>query len=310
MRSSERLTNLCGLAVGQMTHDITKDGLALGGCVYYAVSTWRGLGARAKLCTSVGEDFVFGPNVESVEALVQKSRETTCFENIYPPGRDREQWVVAQAGPMDSMQVDEAFLSADFTYLAPVLDELDPFVWSERIQMGLVGLGIQGLIKDAPVAGPGKRRLVRPKPWEPNEEQLAQLDIVFASDEDIRGQSPRLLETVVEAVPLMVLTKASRGCVLFHGCEQAEVGVFPPRATVDPTGAGDTFAASMMLALAGGFSVMESARLASAAGSIIVEGLCGSTFSRLNEVYQRMDEIPYTCSDRFFEGPLWPKRHP
>ena len=308
MPSAERLTRLCGLAVGQLTHDITQDGLKPGGCVYYAASTWRAFGARAKLYTSVGEDFAFWSELGAVTMRIQESHRTTCFENLYPPGRDREQWVVSQAAPLDSRLVDDSFLSVDFTYLSPVLDEMDPFSWSGKIRSGLVGLGIQGLIKNAPGCGTKKRRLVCPKPWHPRSDRLEQLDVVFASEEDLRGQSPQLLEILVDAVPLMVLTKGSRGSVLFHrGC-QAEVGIFPKSDLKDPTGAGDTFAASMMLGLAGGLSVIESARLASAAGSIIVEGLCGAAFSRLTEAYERMSQISYSCSDRFFDHPLRPKR--
>jgi len=60
------------------------------------------------------------------------------------------------------------------------------------------------------------------------------------------------------------------------------VGAHPAR-EVDPTGAGDAFAAAFLLALARGADPADAARLGAAAGSIAVEGEGADALPRLRE---------------------------
>jgi sugar/nucleoside kinase (ribokinase family) len=69
-----------------------------------------------------------------------------------------------------------------------------------------------------------------------------------------------------------------------------------PTVAVDPTGAGDTFAAAFLLSLARGDGIGHSARLASAAASIVIEGEGGTELRRLGESGRRADRVPLAGS--------------
>ena len=61
---------------------------------------------------------------------------------------------------------------------------------------------------------------------------------------------------------------------------------------MDPTGAGDVFAAAMLLALARGDDPVSAARLGAAAASIVVEGRGGETLARVGEAWERVARVP------------------
>src|SRR5690606_24497023 len=107
-----------------------------------------------------------------------------------------------------------------------------------------------------------------------------------------RGQGD-LLDRLVAAVPLVVFTHGERGCELIaRGRTAARVGVFPTR-EVDPTGAGDAFAAGFLLALARGAEPVDAARLGAAAASIVIEGRAGEALPRAGEAWERVRRVPF-----------------
>jgi sugar/nucleoside kinase (ribokinase family) len=61
---------------------------------------------------------------------------------------------------------------------------------------------------------------------------------------------------------------------------------------VDPTGAGDVFAAGYLFAIAGGAEPVEAARLGAAAASIVVEGVGGERLDRVGEAFERARSVP------------------
>ena len=61
---------------------------------------------------------------------------------------------------------------------------------------------------------------------------------------------------------------------------------------MDPTGAGDVFAAAFLLALARGDDPVDAARLGAAAASIVVEGRGGDALPRLGETWARVAGVP------------------
>jgi sugar/nucleoside kinase (ribokinase family) len=60
---------------------------------------------------------------------------------------------------------------------------------------------------------------------------------------------------------------------------------------LDPTGAGDVFAAAMLLALAAGQAPADAARLGAAAASIVVEGVGGEALGRIGEAWERRRRV-------------------
>ena len=82
-----------------------------------------------------------------------------------------------------------------------------------------------------------------------------------------RNESSQLGET---RASLVVTTLGQGGCDVTTSEGTVHIAPFEA-ATVDPTGAGDAFAAALAVALAEGRTPVEAARFANAAGSVAVE---------------------------------------
>jgi sugar/nucleoside kinase (ribokinase family) len=99
--------------------------------------------------------------------------------------------------------------------------------------------------------------------------------VVVASEEDMKGDK-HALDVWVGDVPIVVVTGGRKGARIHVDGRWRCIGAFPQR-DVDPTGAGDVFAAAFAAHLQETDDFAAAARFASAAGSLCVggEGLAG-----------------------------------
>jgi hypothetical protein len=218
---------------------------------------------------------------------VARGPATTIFENVHGPDGRRRQRVLASATPVHPRDLPggAAWREVDALHLAPVLDELVPRAWVEAVRARVVGLGVQGLLRRVGSGG----EVHQPR-WAPGPGTLEGVGVAFLGEDDLVGQDD-LVGRLVAAVPVVVLTRAARGCEVYaDGCV-ARVGAFPAR-EVDPTGAGDAFAAGFLVALAEDADPVEAARLGAAAGSIAVEGVGGEALARMGEARERSRRVP------------------
>jgi predicted nicotinamide N-methyase/sugar/nucleoside kinase (ribokinase family) len=280
------------LVCGHATIDRLGGETLPGGSVYYAAHALAALGADVRALTAAGTDLPAGalcavPGAAgAIEATVVPAPATTAFENAYGPGRERRQRAVAAAPRLDPAHLPARWRDADLLFLAPVLGELDPGAFASYVRAPVVGLGVQGLVRA--VRGDGT---VVPRRWEPEPAALAGVAAAFLGDDEVAGQ-PDLVERLAAAVPLVVFTHGPRGCDLLAGGRVRRVGTHPAR-EVDPTGAGDVFAAAFLLALAGGAAPVEAARLGAAAASIAVEARGGAALARVGEARERAARVPF-----------------
>lgn len=270
------------LVCGNVTLDRFGDGCLPGGGAWYAARALRALGADVRLFTCAGEDFP--PDaLEGVEAEIVPAPRTTSFVNAYGPA-GRTQRVLAAAPPLDARRLPRSARGADVLLLAPILGETEPAPFVAAAAASRVGLAVQGLVRavlpDGTVAQPR---------WELDPASLAGVDVAFVGEDDLRGQGD-LVARLEAAVPMVVLTRGAAGCELAVRGERRRIGVFPAR-EVDPTGAGDVFAAGFLFALAGGAEPVEAARFGAAAGSIVVEGVGGERLDRVGEAALRVREV-------------------
>ncbi|MGC3996812.1 MAG: PfkB family carbohydrate kinase [Anaeromyxobacter sp.] len=268
------------LTVGHVTLDATPAGPAPGGSVYYGGQALRALGARVQVLTAAAADFPASA-LDGLEARVLPAPATTRFENRHGPDGARTQRVGSAAPPLEAAALPAAWRGPDALLLAPVLAELDVPAFLAAAGAPLAGLGVQGLLRVVAADG----RVLQP-PWNPPAGWLDGVDVVFVGEDEVRGQ-PGLLELLQRAVPRVVFTHGARGCELLEGGRSRWVGAYAT-AEVDPTGAGDVFAAGFMLALAGGAEPVEAARLGAAAASIVVEAPGGAALGRVGEAWARV----------------------
>jgi 1D-myo-inositol 3-kinase len=210
---------------------------------------------------------------------------TTVFENVYAPGGVRTQRVLAAAAPLYPGRLPAAWREPDVLLLAPVLGEVDPAAFVAATRARAVGLCVQGLVREVRPDG-----IVIPRRLEPSAGGLAGVGAAFVGEDEAAGQ-PDLVASLAAVVPIVVLTRGARGCEVHAGGRVQRVGVHPAH-EVDPTGAGDVFAAAFLLALASGAEPAEAARLGAAAGSIVVEGRGGEALGRVGEARTRAASVP------------------
>ncbi|WP_242334861.1 MULTISPECIES: PfkB family carbohydrate kinase [Anaeromyxobacter] len=269
---------------GHVTLDRVAGRLVPGGSAWYAAHTFRALGARARVLTAAGADYPERA-LAGVESIIAPAARTTLFVNMHAPGGARRQRVEASAPPLDPATLPVAWRGADVLHLAPVLGEVAPRAFADVAGARVVGLGVQGLVRAVAADG----TVVQPR-WSFAPAELAGVTAAFVGEDDLAGQDD-LLARLAAAVPIVVFTRGAAGCTVTTRDRTFVVGVFPTR-EVDPTGAGDVFAAAFLLALARGDDPVEAARLGAAAASIVVEGVGGETLPRIGEAAERARRVP------------------
>jgi sugar/nucleoside kinase (ribokinase family) len=104
---------------------------------------------------------------------------------------------------------------------------------------------------------------------------LEGVGIIVLSEEDVQGDE-QIVQKLSTRIPVVVLTRAERGATVLLEGTPTHVSAFPA-AVVDPTGAGDVFAAGFLCALQRGDDPVTAARwaCATAAWAIEAPGISG-----------------------------------
>jgi sugar/nucleoside kinase (ribokinase family) len=251
------------VAVGHVTLDRFGDVRRPGGSALYAAVTAHRLGVSAGILTSHAEDFPLEEIPSQIEVVTVPAPATTVFEHVVSAGR-RTLRSIAVAGPIGPQEVPPDWLEADLLLLAPVLSEVDPGL-AETFADATVAASAQGWLRGV---GPGGEVVVQP--WTPPAALLSRIQALVVSSEDVRGQEERLVEWV-QRVPLVVVTAAAHGALLYVNGDRYEVRV-RPAAEVDATGAGDVFAATFVIEYRAHGDPWQAAAAAACAASLSVEG--------------------------------------
>ncbi len=266
------------LAVGHVTLDRFGTDFHPGGSALYASLVFHHLGARTTLITAHGDDFSPGRILEGIETWVLPGRTTTTFENTYPVSGPRVMRVAHPAPPLRP---------ADFppppettvAFLAPVAGEVPLTAWVNRLRgVTVIGLGLQGFLKRAGAPAAAAMCELAPRPFLPSDEVLKKIDAVFCSQEDLSGYgSDALFDRLRRAVPLVAVTNGDAGAAVFERGRPFRVGVLPAD-VIDPTGAGDSFAAGFLFGLGMGASPREAARIGTAVAANVIgkKGVAGT----------------------------------
>jgi sugar/nucleoside kinase (ribokinase family) len=250
------------VAVGHVTVDELPGGLRPGGSVLYAGLLAHRQGQRVGLVTSYGPDFppdVLPPEIEVVNVPAPAS---TRFALHY--GREgRTLTLKARAAALAPLHLPAHFAEASLAYLAPVADEVAPD-FASAFSNAAVGAGAQGWCREWDRDGQ-----VTMRPWPDPRPVLSRIQALFLSSDDVAGWEERAL-ALYQHVPLGALTLAARGAVLFVNGERYPVAP-APAVEVEPTGAGDVFAAAFLIRYNATGDPHEAAAFAAIAGAITVE---------------------------------------
>ncbi len=249
------------LVVGHVTQDVTPAGLTLGGTAIYASRTALALGCRVALVTSVAADLPLDQALTGVDIVRLPAQTTTTFENVCTP-TGRRQILHARANPLDLSAVPPAWRKPKIVHLGPLADECDPHL-IEGFPDSLIGVTPQGWTRQWDAQGH-----VSPGPWSGAARWLPRVDAAVLSREDVRD-AQSLAADWARWAPILVVTDGPQGCVVYAEGRQRRIPV-TPRPDVDPTGAGDVFAAAFFVRLQRTGDPWRAARAANAVAALSV----------------------------------------
>lgn len=255
------------LAIGHLTTDLLPDGAAApGGTVYYASLTAARLGYRAAMLTAATSWEAVPAGVAVASA---PTRATSTFAHSYQHGR-REQLVRTVAAPITPAHLPEGWRAAPIIHIGPVIDECDPDL-AFAFPGALIGVTPQGWMRR--LGGPPPAPM-EPKRWEPPAELLRRINLLVLSIEDVAGDEA-LVADYASVCSLVALTRGADGLTLFISGAPRQIPAFPVE-SVDTNGAGDVFAAAMLIHLFETGDPLQAARFAAIAAALAVEGRGGS----------------------------------
>jgi len=268
------------LAVGHVTWDRLPDRQVLGGAVTYAALQARKLGWEAAVLTATGPDFEAARDLPGVEVFARTDAATTRFTNLYEPGGERRQVLSARAGAIDLAVLPDAWREPDVLFLGPVAGEV-PAGTASAFAAEVVGAGAQGWLRAFDADG-----AVTARDWPDPGADLAGVHVLVLSEHDLPEAALRA-RAFLTYVPIVALTRGWEGARLFTRDGVQDVPTLP-REEVDPTGAGDVFAAALLVGYHETGDVAEAAAFAACAASCAVEGVGASSLGDRAEVERRL----------------------
>ncbi|MBF6590321.1 MAG: ribokinase [Ktedonobacterales bacterium] len=246
------------VVIGHATRDLMPDGgWRLGGTVTFAALTAQRLGWLAGIVTSGPEDLLAAltETLPGVAIAAIPAQEATTFENRYTDRR-RLQYLRGRAAPLTLDAVPLAWRAAPLVLLAPLAQEVAPAM-AAGFPASLVAATPQGWLRRWAADG-----FVVPCPLGHAARALPHLGALILSREDVlavpdaSGGDDLLPTSAAEAdariaawarlVPLVVVTAGADGAQLLRDGEPPRHFPASPVREVDPTGAGDVFAAAFL----------------------------------------------------------------
>jgi hypothetical protein len=245
------------LLIGHVTKDVAPEGERMGGTAAYAGLTALAYGSVTSLVTSCSKTCDLSP-LDGILIHKVLSGRATVFENRYN-GNQREQWVRSVAEPLDPVHIPKRWLQPAIVHLAPVVAEVKPAVMNLFAQ-SMCCATLQGWMREWKEGGK-VHACLRPEV----EEAARNAHVSAFSMDDVGGDEAQAVR-LASLSPISAVTDGERGCRVFW---KGETRAFPAPsvAVVDPTGAGDIFAAVFFLRLKETGDAWEAGRMATALAS-------------------------------------------
>jgi sugar/nucleoside kinase (ribokinase family) len=267
------------LIVGNVVQDVVPNGYTVGGTATYMSITARNLGRKPGIVTRLAPDFVLPEVLHDIAIHRVDSAQTTTFHNIYHDGH-RQQFLLAVADPIQPDNVPSEWLNAPIVHLGPLTRELDSR-FAKMFPGALVGVTPQGWLRQW-----DETKRVRMRPWVEAPEILPHVDVLVFSEEDLNGDLALVAE-YVRMTRIAVVTQGNLGCNVYANGEMRHVPAFKAN-EVDPTGAGDVFAAAFLIRLHEINDPFEAARFANATASFSVQAPGVTGIPTREQVEQRL----------------------
>jgi 1D-myo-inositol 3-kinase len=249
------------VAIGHATRDLLPGGgWRLGGTVTFAALTAQRLGLRVAVLTSGPPDLLAALRaaLPGVALACLPAPDATTYENVYAGGM-RTQYLRGRALPISTSDLPATWRDARIALLAPLAGEVEHAL-AAAFPRALVAATPQGWLRRWDASG-----RVIPGPLGDAETLLPRLRALILSHEDLLapalsasgasdggsapGTADAQIATWARLVPLVVVTRGPDGALLYRDGGAPESFPGYPARELDPTGAGDVFAAAFLCEL-------------------------------------------------------------
>ncbi len=222
------------LVIGHISCDLTPDGPRLGGTATYAALTGRALGLRVGVVTAWGGevplDILDGIQVRSTAA-----EHSTTFENIYTP-EGRHQIIHHIAPDILYENIPQVWRNTPIVHIGPIAGEGKSLA-DGGFSSSMLGLTPQGWLRTWDDGG-----RVHIGTWPEALQALPKADAAVFSIEDVGGDEEQI-EAMANKCRVLAVTEGAAGARLYWNGDLRRFRALQVK-EVDPTGAGDIFAAA------------------------------------------------------------------
>ena len=251
------------LVIGHVTKDVvTNDSFRIGGTATYSALVADRLGLRTGVLTRAEPTISLFEDAPAITVVCRPGRCTTTFENLYSNGL-RKQYVRRLAKGLSIDDVPQGWDSVPIVHLGPVAQEVEPDL-AHLFSHSFLGVTPQGWLRRWDAQG-----LVSTAEWESADRILDVADATVLSPEDV-GCDKNRLELLIQQARLLVVTLGQDGAIVHSKGRAQHVPAYAV-SEVDPTGAGDVFAAAYFTRFFETKDIIEAARFANCVASFVVE---------------------------------------
>ena len=269
------------LAIGHVTLDLTQDGQVPGGTAFYAAVTAARLGRKVGLLTRGAPPQSKEPLAALEQVVNIPSPVTTIFENRYDNGV-RTQRLHSAAPAIEVKHLPDGWQDVPMVLLAPVFQEVESSL-ARCFPKALLGVAPQGWFRRATDTG-----RIEHMEWN-NEEVLSRAEVVILSEMELFER--RVPANWLTHGGIIVLTQGARGALMHYDNRWFRIPAHPTE-EVDPTGAGDVFAAAYLIRYGETGDAIASGLFASCAASLKVAAKGAAGIPTRKQITRRMEQFP------------------
>jgi hypothetical protein len=222
------------LIIGNLSCDLTPDGPRLGGTAAYAALTGYALGLRTGVVSSWGGEVPLNV-LNGIQVSSVPVPHSTTFENVYAP-EGRHQIVHHVARDIRYGNIPQIWREAPIVHIGPIAGE-GKYLVDGRFPSSLLCLTPQGWMR----AWDGDGR-VYIDTWPGTLNALSKASAAVLSIEDVGGDEEQI-EAMANSCQVLAVTEGSAGSRLYWNGDLRRFRALQVK-EVDPTGAGDIFAAA------------------------------------------------------------------
>ncbi|MBI63841.1 MAG: hypothetical protein CL778_00990 [Chloroflexi bacterium] len=275
------------ISLGLLSFDINDygDGTYLknpGGAVAYSSKLASDHQMNPGIVTSCGKDYDIEILLPDTKTIIYPSENTTTFMNTYNL-EERNQALLLHSNKIPQQIIPKEWKKPKIFFAGPVLHEIpkDSINWFQADFSYIVP---QGWFRRWSDDG-----IIEIISHMANNEFNKKWDLMVLSEEESKNLSKELL---LGWAKIICITKSSDGANIFcDNGDEFNISAIKVPDVVDPTGAGDIWAAAMAIKLYSGSSIIEAGNYASAAAALSIEsyGFCNSF--RSSEIINKISKI-------------------